>query len=201
MKGLVLILSGPSGSGKSSLVNMLHKKLDNYYFSISTTTRDIRKNEADGKDYFFIEKEEFENDIKNNLFLEYAKVHNNYYGTSLTKVNKALNENKLVILDIDIQGQKQVIKKIGNICTSVFVTTPLKKDLLHRLKNRNTDTKEVIQKRIQTAQEEMPHIKNYEYLLVNDNLEKTFEQLMNIIKTMGNRVRKDTIDNFIKNWS
>ena len=105
-KGAILILSGPSGCGKSTLLKEVYKEISDYYFSISTTTRDPRVGEVDGVDYFFVSKEEFENDIKENNFLEYALVHGNYYGTSLKPINKALEEKKLVIFDIDVQGHE-----------------------------------------------------------------------------------------------
>ena len=104
-KGAILIISGPSGCGKSTLLKEVYKEIDNYYFSISTTTRAPRVGETNGIDYFFVTKEEFEKDIENDDFLEYAKVHDNYYGTSLKPIKKALEEGKLVIFDIDVQGQ------------------------------------------------------------------------------------------------
>lgn len=202
MKGLVLILSGPSGSGKSSLLNMLFSKIDNYYFSISTTTREPRENEVDGRDYFFTTKEKFQNDIKDNAFLEYAVVHNYYYGTSLAQIQQAVNNNKLVILDIDVQGKEQIItSKIKHLCTSVFVTTPLQSKLKERLQTRGTDSNETINTRIQNAKNEMNHIKDYDYLLINNELEQTFEHLMNIINTMSHRVKQNKIDEFINNWA
>ena len=131
-KGAILLLSGPSGCGKSSLLNEVYKGIDNYFFSISTTTREPREGETHGVEYFFITKDEFEKDIEAGNFLEWAKVHGNYYGTSLLPIKKALEDGKLVIFDIDVQGFEQVIKKFKDITTTVFITTPsleiLKKD-------------------------------------------------------------------------
>ncbi|MCG3716776.1 guanylate kinase, partial [Aliarcobacter butzleri] len=123
-KGAILIISGPSGCGKSTLLKEVYKNISDYYFSISTTTREPRVGEINGVDYFFVSKEEFEEDIKKGNFLEYAKVHDNYYGTSLKPIIQALNEGKLVIFDIDVQGHHLVRKKMNDSVTSVFITTP-----------------------------------------------------------------------------
>ena len=154
-KGSILILSGPSGCGKSSILKELYKRIDNYYFSISTTTRSPRVGEKDGVDYHFVTKEQFEDGIDNNEFLEYASVHHNFYGTSLSNINKALAENKLVIFDIDVQGHDLVRNKLNNITTSVFITTPTLKELDKRLNNRDTDSKKDIDNRISNAKKRL----------------------------------------------
>lgn len=110
LKGAILVISGPSGCGKSTLLKEIYKNIPNYYFSISTTTRALRGEEEDGVDYHFVSQEEFEKNIKDDKFLEYAKVHNNYYGTMLEPITKALNDGKLVIFDIDVQGHR-ILKK------------------------------------------------------------------------------------------
>ncbi|NCB11408.1 guanylate kinase [Arcobacter cloacae] len=177
-KGAILILSGPSGCGKSTLLKEVYKDIADYYFSISTTTRDPRVGEKDGVDYFFVTKEEFEKDIENGDFLEYAKVHDNYYGTSLKPIKKALEDEKLVIFDIDVQGHEIVRKKLDSIVTSVFITTPSLKVLESRLNSRNTDSKEIIEKRIKNAKGEVEYFQNYDYLIINDNLEIAAKQLV-----------------------
>lgn len=177
-KGAILILSGPSGCGKSTLLKEVYKDIADYYFSISTTTRDPRVGEKDGVDYFFVTKEEFEKDIENGDFLEYAKVHDNYYGTSLKPIKKALEDEKLVIFDIDVQGHEIVRKKLDSIVTSVFITTPSLKVLENRLNSRNTDSKEIIEKRIKNAKGEVEYFQNYDYLIINDNLEIAAKQLV-----------------------
>ncbi len=179
-KGAILILSGPSGCGKSTLLKEVYKDISDYYFSISTTTRASREGEKHGVDYYFVSKEEFEKDIEAGNFLEYANVHGNYYGTSLKPIMKALHENKLVIFDIDVQGHKIVRKKLNDIITSVFITTPSLKELEFRLNNRSTDSKEVIQKRIINAQEEIKSFLKYDYLIINDNLQEASKQLVSI---------------------
>jgi guanylate kinase len=200
MKGSLLILSGPSGSGKSSLSKKLFEVLDNYYFSISTTTRGTRDKEVEGRDYYFVSREKFEQDIKNDNFFEYAKIHNNYYGTATKPILDAIKEGKLVILDIDVQGREQIVNKISHLCTSVFITTTSCQELQDRLENRGTDTQEVINTRINNAKEEMKCIKDYDYLLINDDLDETFDKLLNIINTISYKVKDEEIGQLIKNW-
>ena len=182
-KGAILLLSGPSGCGKSSLLKEVYKVIDNYYFSISTTTRAPRVGEQDGVDYYFVSKEEFKKDIEENNFLEWAEVHGNYYGTSLKPINKALDESKLVIFDIDVQGFEQVIKKLKAITTTVFITTPTIEELEKRLYSRDTDSKEVIEKRIKNAKVEIEYIDQYDYFIVNDDLQIASDQLVSVAKS------------------
>jgi guanylate kinase len=182
-KGAILLISGPSGCGKSSLLKELYKTITNYYFSISTTTREPRAGEKDGVDYYFVTKDEFEQDIKDNNFLEYATVHGNYYGTSMRPIRKALDESKLVIFDIDVQGFEQVIKKLDKITTTVFITTPSLSELKSRLINRKTDNIDVINKRICNAQKEIKYIDKYDYLVINDDLALASDQLIAIAKS------------------
>jgi guanylate kinase len=179
-KGSILILSGPSGCGKSSLLKELYKQIDDYYFSISTTTRDPRVGEKDGVDYYFVSKEEFEDGIDNGEFLEYASVHHNFYGTSLKPINKALDEGKLVIFDIDVQGHDLVRNKLDEITTSVFITTPTLEELEKRLYSRNTDDKDIIEKRLENAKVEIEYLDKYDYVLVNDDLEQAAKRLISI---------------------
>jgi len=179
-KGAILILSGPSGCGKSTLLKEVYKEIGDYYFSISTTTREPRVGEKNGVDYFFVTKEEFEKDIKENSFLEYASVHGNYYGTSLKPINKALDDKKLVIFDIDVQGHELVRNQLDAIVTSVFITTPSLEVLENRLNSRNTDEKEVIANRIKNAKAEVEYFRDYDYLIINDNLDEASKQLVSI---------------------
>jgi len=199
-KGAILLLSGPSGCGKSSLLKELYKTIDNYYFSISTTTRAPREGEQDGVDYFFISKEEFKKDIENNNFLEWAEVHGNYYGTSLKPINKALEEKKLVIFDIDVQGFEQVKKILDDITTTVFITTPSLKELENRLNSRGTDSKDVIEKRVQNAKVEINYIDQYDYLIVNDDLTIAADQLISIAKAALIKSSLFDTKSIIKNW-
>jgi guanylate kinase len=199
-KGSILILSGPSGCGKSSLLKELYKQIDNYYFSISTTTRKPRIKEIHGVDYFFVSVAEFENGIKNDEFLEYAKVHNNYYGTSLKKVNEALAQSKLVIFDIDVQGHDLVREKLDDITTSVFITTPTLEELESRLLSRQTDSKDVIDNRLINAKHEINFIDKYDYIIVNDDLKLASQKLINIALTSKCKTKLFEKDNIISRW-
>jgi guanylate kinase len=199
-KGAILILSGPSGCGKSTLLKNVYKDISDYYFSISTTTREPRVGEKDGVDYFFVSKEDFEEDIKNGQFLEWAEVHGNYYGTSLKPINKALAKGKLVIFDIDVQGHEIVRKKLGSIVTSVFITTPTLQILEQRLNDRNTDSYAVITKRLDNARLEIKSFQKYDYFIVNDDLEKASKELVAIANIT--RIKSKLFDkqSTISNW-
>ena len=180
-KGAILIISGPSGCGKSTLLKEVYKEIgDDYYFSISSTTREPRVGEKNGVDYFFIKKEEFLEDIEAGHFLEWAEVHGNYYGTSLKPIKEALSEGKLVIFDIDVQGHDIARKKLNSIITSVFITTPTLSELERRLNNRATDSKEIIENRIKNAKYEIKYFQKYDYFIVNDDLETASKQLVSI---------------------
>lgn len=179
-KGAILIISGPSGCGKSSMLKKFYENFTDYYFSISTTTRKPRAGEENGVDYFFVSQNEFETDIENDYFLEYAKVHDNYYGTSLKPILKALSEGKLVIFDIDVQGHDLVRAKLDAITTSVFITTPTLYELESRLNKRNSDTEETIQNRLKNAKIEINSLDKYDYLILNDDLERASKKLISV---------------------
>ncbi|QDM00783.1 guanylate kinase [Aliarcobacter butzleri] len=199
-KGAILIISGPSGCGKSTLLKEVYKNISDYYFSISTTTREPRIGEVNGVDYFFVSKEEFEEDIKKGNFLEYAKVHDNYYGTSLKPIIKALNEGKLVIFDIDVQGHHLVRKKMNDSVTSVFITTPSLKVLEERLNNRNSDSLEVIEKRVKNAKKEIEFFDEYDYFIVNDNLESASNELVSIANITRAKAKLFDKEKIVSNW-
>ncbi len=199
-KGAILIISGPSGCGKSTLLKEVYKNISDYYFSISTTTRAPRIGEENGVDYFFVTKEEFEADIKNDDFLEYAKVHDNYYGTSLKPINKALEEGKSVIFDIDVQGHEIVRSKLDSIVTSVFITTPSLEVLETRLNSRNTDSVEIIEKRIKNAKGEVEYFQDYDYLIINDNLEIAAKQLVSIANITRIKSTLFPKDKVVSSW-
>ena len=198
--GAILVLSGPSGAGKSSLIKKIEDKIGEYYFSISTTTRPIREGEVEGIHYHFVSKEQFEKDIEEEHFLEYARVHGNYYGTSLKPVKKALKEGKLVIFDIDVQGHTAVQKRLADITTSVFVTTPTLCELDKRLNARGTDAKEIIEGRIEMAKREVQRISEYDYLVINDDLDEAADMLVYIAKAARMKVPSITINEFVFNW-
>ena len=200
-KGAILILSGPSGCGKSTLLKEVYKSIDDYYFSISTTTRAPREGEKNGVDYLFVSREEFQEDIKAGHFLEWAEVHGNYYGTSLKPIKKALEKGKLVIFDIDVQGHTIVRKKLNNVVTSVFITTPNLEELQNRLNSRATDSKEVIDRRIGNAKSEIRHFQKYDYFIVNDDLEVASKELVsiaNIARIKSTLFEKELSANWMK---
>ncbi len=199
-KGAILLISGPSGCGKSSLLKEVYEVLDNYYFSISTTTRTPRDGEQDGVDYFFVSHDEFEKDIHDGHFIEYAKVHGNYYGTSLKPVLKSLKEGKLVIFDIDVQGHTTVRQKLNDIITSVFITTPTLKELELRLISRDTDKLEVIKKRLQNATNEINNLDKYDYIIVNDDLDKASKSLISIALVAQLKTKLFNLNNIISKW-
>lgn len=200
INGAVLVLSGPSGAGKSSLINEIFDELGNCYFSISTTTRPMRAGEQEGVHYHFVSEEEFKKDIEEDHFLEYATVHGNYYGTSLKPVKKALSEGKLVIFDIDVQGNTAVQNRLGDITTSVFITPPTLSELEKRLRNRSTDDEEVIERRIKMAKKEIQRVSEYEFLLINDDLKTAAEKLLLIAKTARFKQANEEINSFVQQW-
>lgn len=200
VNGAVLVLSGPSGAGKSSLINKIFDDLGNCYFSISTTTRPMRAGEEEGVHYHFVSEEEFKQDIEEDHFLEYALVHGNYYGTSIKPVKQALSEGKLVIFDIDVQGNTAVQNRLGDITTSVFITPPSLSELERRLRNRSTDAEDVIEKRLKMAKKEIQRVSEYEYLLVNDDLDEAAAKLLMIAKTARLKKSSEEINEFVNQW-
>lgn len=198
--GELFVVSGPSGSGKTSLARALEKELPNIYFSISTTTRAIRNGEQDGVDYYFITKEEFLRQIENGDFLEWAEVHGNFYGTSFLPLEKALEEGRTIILDIDVQGHRSVRERYGDSATSIFITTRNLEVLKDRLKNRGTDSSEVIDQRILNAFHEMKYLKEYDYILVNDDFEETLSALVDIVNRAKYMRSKLDLKAFVDSW-
>ncbi|MDO9303728.1 MAG: guanylate kinase [Sulfuricurvum sp.] len=199
--GAILVLSGPSGAGKSSLINKIFNDIGSTYFSISTTTRAKREGEVDGVHYHFVSQEEFKREIDEEMFLEYALVHGNYYGTSLGPVKKALKEDKLVIFDIDVQGHDAVQNRLADITTSVFITTPTLDELKKRLLRRSTDSAEIIAKRLDMATREVQRISEYDYLIVNDDLEAAADVLITIAKAARMKIPTQQINEFVQMWA
>jgi len=200
MSGAILVLSGPSGAGKSTIINASSDSIGDYYFSISTTTRPPRTGEVDGKDYFFVSKDEFEEDIKAGNFLEYARVHDNYYGTSLKPVYDALDKGKLVIFDIDVQGHRLVRAKLGDITTSAFITPPTLAELESRLRSRCTDDESVVKNRLINAREEIEALGEYDFFIINDDIKQASEEF--VIVANATRLKSSISDEkaFIKKW-
>ncbi len=195
-----MVLSGPSGAGKSTVIQAASEHIGEYYFSISTTTRAPRSGEVDGKDYFFVSKEVFEEDVKAGNFLEYAQVHGNYYGTSLKPVMEALDAHKLVIFDIDVQGHRLVQAKLGDITTSVFIVPPSLSELDRRLRLRSSDTEEAIAKRIVNAKGEMEALDEYDFAILNDDIALATSEFVTIANAARLKRSRRDIEEFVSMW-
>ena len=180
MRGKLIIVSGPSGSGKSTVTKVVKDKL-NIPLSISATTRNPRDGEIDGKDYFFLSKEEFKNKIANDEFYEYAEVHGNYYGTLKKTVEENLDKGLNVILEIDVQGAL-IAKEKKKDAVLVFFRTKDMDILEKRLRDRKTDSEEVIQTRLKNAETELKYEDKYNYTIINENLDDSIQELIDIIE-------------------
>ena len=180
--GVMIILSSPSGAGKTTLVKKL-SKINNFKISISYTTRVPRINEINGKDYYFVSQNEFESLIKNNELLEYAKVFNNYYGSSKKKVYDLLDKGNNVLFDIDWQGTNQIKNiKINYELLTIFILPPSKKILLNRLSERENNHKKIIKERMSKFEQDVLHWREYDYVVINDNLDMCYNEILNVIK-------------------
>ena len=179
-RGLLIVISGFSGAGKGTLVKRLTEKYDSFALSISATTRSPRINEKDGVHYFFKSKEEFENMIARGELFEYAEYQGNYYGTPRAYVERMLDEGKNVILEIDVQGGEHIRKLFPDV-VRIFVTAPSAEELKRRLIGRGTETALKVKGRLIRAVVEMRYIPDYEYLLVNDDLEEATQRLYSIV--------------------
>ncbi len=180
-QGILVVVSGPSGCGKSTLDQRLIKERNNIELSISDTTRSIRQGEKDGVDYNFISKEEFESNIKNNKYLEYAIVHsNNYYGTPIEKIDEKLSKGIDIILEIDIEGARK-INEIRKDAVFIFIMPPSMIELKRRLITRSTETKEQLIERFKTAYKEINEVSKYNYIIVNDDIEESLSKMKSIL--------------------
>ena len=178
---IMLILSSPSGAGKTTLTKKIQQKYQNFKISVSHTTRKPRSNEVEGIDYFFINHEEFKKKISNNEFYEYAKIFDNYYGTARNSVNKLLKNNNNILFDIDWQGTQQLSRFKELSLIKIFLVPPSKKELEKRLIQRNQDSSEVIVKRLKAYDNDIFHWSDYDLVLINDNLDNCFAQIEKII--------------------
>ncbi len=181
-RGLLIVLSGPSGVGKGTVRSALFDMTGHdLVYSVSMTTRTPREGEVDGREYFFVTREEFQKRINENKFLEYAEFVNNYYGTPLDKVEEQLASGKEVVLEIEVQGALQVRKKMKD-AVFVFIAPPTMEDLLKRLKTRGTESEELVKSRTEKAHKELELAYLYDYIVVNDTVENAADKIMAIIR-------------------
>lgn len=186
-KGFALILSAPSGTGKTTIVKLLRENLPDLKFATSHTTRKIRDGEKDGEDYFFTSKEDFENKIKNNEFLEWAEVHGCYYGTSLKSSEDPLESGYNNIVELDVQGVK-ALRKLKYPGIYILILPPSMKEMEKRLRKRGTESEESIQRRMQNGQAEVKNYKMYDYVITNHVVEDTVNDMLAILHTERNKV-------------
>ena len=197
--GIMVVLSSPSGAGKTTLVKLLSEK-NNFFISTSHTTRKPRQNEINGKDYYFVSEREFDRLIKNDEFLEYAKVFSNFYGTTRTPVINNLENNRNVIFDIDWQGADQIKnKKLAYKLVSFFILPPSKQILFERLSNRDMKDKLIAEERMKQFDRDVLHWINYDYVVINDNLEECFSKIQNLIDAEINNGSKDYDKKYVMN--
>ena len=197
--GVMIVLSSPSGAGKTTLVKML-SKIDNYEISISHTTRQPRLNEENNKDYYFVNENEFKRLINNQEFLEYAKVFNNFYGTTRTPVIDRLNKGKNVLFDIDWQGADQIKnKKLDYKLITFFILPPSKEVLFERLSNRDMKDKLIAEERMKQFGRDVLHWINYDYVVINDDLENCYSKITNLINAEISNGSKDYDLEYIRN--
>ena len=197
--GVMIVLSSPSGAGKTSLVNLL-SKLKNFEVSISHTTRKPRPNEIPNKDYYFVSEEKFKRLIKDEEFLEYAKVFNNFYGTSRTPVIDKLNKGKNILFDIDWQGADQIKnKKLDYKLITFFILPPSKNVLFERLSNRDMKDKLIAEERMKQFDRDVLHWINYDYVVINENLENCYLKIKKLIEAELNNGSKDYDRDYIRN--
>ena len=197
--GVMIVLSSPSGAGKTTLVKML-SKMDNYEISISHTTRQPRLNESNNKDYYFVNEDEFKRLINNQEFLEYAKVFSNFYGTTRTPVIDRLSKGKNVLFDIDWQGADQIKnKKLDYKLVTFFILPPSKEVLFKRLSNRDMKDKLIAEERMKQFGRDVLHWINYDYVVINDNLEICYSKITNLINAEISNGSKDYDLEYIRN--
>jgi guanylate kinase len=192
--GNIIIVSAPSGAGKSSICEAVLKSgKKNIIYSISYTARPPREGEKNGENYFFVSEEDFKKMVKENKFAEWAEVHGNYYGTSKEFLEKALNEGKNIILEIDVQGGVNIKKQYPDRSCMIFIMTSDFKTLEERLIARNKDCRDTINMRMINAKKELEYLPQYEYLVINKDLSIAVDSVKTIIKSLEYKIQKDTI--------
>ena len=193
MQGKLLILSAPSGAGKTSLARALIEATPNTQMSISHTTRNCRMGEKHGVDYFFVSNEEFQAMIDSDQFLEHAKVYDKFYGTNLQNIEEMLKNGVNVLLDVDWQGARAV-KSLMSEAISVSILPPSREELEKRLRNRGRDPEEVIEKRMRQAESEMSHCREADYIILNDDFDLALQDLQYVLQGQAEKIRKLSID-------
>ncbi len=194
--GVALFVSGPSGTGKTTVCDKLLSRKKDLHFSISCTTREPRTGEVDGEDYYFITPKEFKEKVENDEFIEYAEVHDNYYGTLKTEVTDRVSNGEDVLIDIDVQGMKQIKEAmLGNellekCSTFVFIAPPSYSELENRLRKRNTETESTISKRLLNARKELKAWDKYTYLIINDEVDKAVNRLLSVMEAVCIRTER-----------
>ncbi|MFO7761619.1 MAG: guanylate kinase [Desulfobia sp.] len=191
MQGRLFVISAPSGTGKTTILKRVMADNRGLFFSVSHTTRPPRANEIDGRDYHFVSKEDFKRMSREGAFLEWARVYNNYYGTNKDEVEKELRKGRDIILDIDVQGARQVEKKAGDICCSVFIVPPSRQELKKRLSGRGSESENSLKIRLADSLEEMKDADYYDYIIINDQIEEAVRVLTAIIVAERSRQRRD----------
>ncbi len=181
IKGKIVILSAPSGGGKTTICDVLRDKEPDIVFSISATTRKPRPGEVNGKHYYFFSKQDFKEKIKANYFIEWAKVHDHYYGTPKKNLDVCLKKNKICIFNIDVQGAMNIKREYPEAIT-IFIVPPSLKELKKRLKDRKTDSEKEVIIRLHNAEKELLHKNKYDYVIVNDKVERAAKKVLDIIK-------------------
>lgn len=189
-RGRLFVIAAPSGAGKTSLVRALMEREPSLRFSVSYTTRKQRPNEVHGRDYFFVDKAEFEAMVARGEFLEHARVFDNYYGTALAQVETSLTAGQDLILEIDWQGAQQIRAKLPE-CHSIFILPPSRVELERRLRGRGTDAEDVIQRRLRDAASDMTHWSEFDYVVVNDDFEQALGELQAIVRGSGEASRRE----------
>ncbi|TXI93739.1 MAG: guanylate kinase [Neisseriales bacterium] len=188
-RGKIYVIAAPSGAGKSTLVNALCKLDDGVQLSVSHTTRGIRPGEKNGVNYFFVSTIEFQKMVENNDFLEYAEVYGNFYGTNINTIKEFLATGKDIILEIDWQGARQ-IRKLFNDAVLIFIAPPSLEILEQRLRDRKTDSLEVIEKRLSMAMEDVSHVAEFDYIVINDDFNTALQDLCSIIRAARNKTAR-----------
>ncbi len=182
MSGNMIVICAPSGTGKSTLLNRLKTDIPDLVWSVSCTTRPIRTGEVHGKDYFFIKPQTFEQQITDNEFIEWARVHSNYYGTSKRFVKEGLEKGWKMLFDLDVQGADAMKTIYGDDAQVIFIEPPSIEELEKRLMVRGTDSKEVIAERINNAKKELERKEKYDHLILNDDVDRAYQKLKNIVE-------------------